>query len=84
MSEITNEEQPTQPIQPLGNPEIGPKEPRTPDLAGEPVDPRGKGPEPAYFPGEPGGDLRRLRQSLHVRRTVGRQRAGSVSWLQAH
>ncbi len=36
-------------------PESEPKGPRTPYPVDEPVDPRGPGSEPYYFPGKPGG-----------------------------
>lgn len=47
----------TTPKQPGEAPKPQPKGPRTPYPVDEPVDPRGPGSEPDYFPGKPGGDL---------------------------
>jgi hypothetical protein len=72
------------PKQPLEDPELGPKGPRTPYPVDQPIDPKGPGSEPDYFPGKPGGDLPKLRAVLGRARTrIGRRRL-SVTWLQAH
>ena len=41
------------PKQPLEDPELGPKGPRSPYPVDEPIDPKGPGSEPDYFPGKP-------------------------------
>jgi hypothetical protein len=72
-----------QPKQPLEDPELGPKGPRTPYPVDEPIDPKGTGSEPDYFPGKPGGDLPKLRamsgrgqaRAGHPRLFVSRQQA---------
>ncbi len=46
-----------QPKQPLEDPELGPKGPRTPYPVDDPIGPKEPGSEPDYFPGRPGGDL---------------------------
>jgi hypothetical protein len=80
MSPTTSEE----PKQPLEDPELGPKGPRSPYPVDEPIDPKGPGSEPDYFPGKPGGDLPKVRQTLRQ----GRPRPGRarplVTWQQAH
>jgi len=46
---------------PQSGPEPEPKGPRTPYPVDDPVDPRGPGSEPDYFPGKPaGGDLPKM------------------------
>ncbi len=50
-----------QPKQPLEDPVLGPKGPRTPYPVDEPVDPKGAGSEPDYFPGKPGNDQPKFR-----------------------
>jgi hypothetical protein len=71
------------PKQPFEEPELGPKGPRTPYPVGEPIDPKGPGSEPDYFPGKPGSDLPKLRDVSERPIHVGRRRR-PVSWLQAH
>jgi hypothetical protein len=71
------------PKQPLEEPELGPKGPRTPYPVDEPIDPKGPGSEPDYFPGKPGSDLPKLRDASARPIHVGRRRR-PVSWLQAH
>ena len=81
MSAAASDERPKQP---LGDPERGPKGPRTPYPVDEPVDPKGPGAEPDYFPGKPGGDLPKFRQMLRPRRTRRTCPRILVSWQQAH
>jgi len=69
--------------QPLGDAELSPKGPRTPYPVNEPIDPKGRGPEPDYFPGKPGSDLPKLKDASARPIHVGRRRR-PVSWLQAH
>jgi hypothetical protein len=80
MTQVATDDKPKQPLE---DPELGPKGPRTPYPVDEPIDPKGPGSEPDYFPGTPGSDLPKLRdasgRSIHV---GGRRRR--VSWLQAH
>jgi hypothetical protein len=71
------------PKQPLEDPELGPKGPRTPYPVNEPIDPKGPGSEPDYFPGKPASDLPKLGPSSGRRIQLGRRRR-PVSWLQAH
>jgi hypothetical protein len=73
-----NQEQPKRPPE---EPALGPKGPRTPYAVDEPIDPKGRGSEPDYFPGKPGGDSPKFRLS---RRARPRRRRLVVSWLQAH
>ena len=72
------------PKQPLEDSELGPKGPRTPYPVDEPIDPKGPGSEPDYFPGKPGGDSPKLRQMPHHRRPRARHRRILVTWHQAH
>ena len=81
MSPAASDERPKQPLE---NPEFGPKGPRTPYRVDEPVDRKRAGSEPDYFPGKPGGDLPKLRQTSHHRRPRASQRRISVTWHQAH
>ena len=71
------------PKQPPEDPVLGPKGPRTPYPVNEPIDPKGAGSEPDYFPGKPGSDLPKLRDASARPIHVGRRRR-PVSWLQAH
>jgi len=71
------------PKQPPEDPALGPKGPRTPYPVDEPIDPKGPGSEPDYFPGKPGSDLPKLRQSSPRIAEIGHRRR-RVSWLQAH
>jgi hypothetical protein len=81
MSQGTREEQPKQPSD---DPELGPNGPRTPYPIGEPVDPRGSGPEPEYFPGKPGGGSPKVRTvACEGEANTGQPRL-LVSWHQAH
>jgi hypothetical protein len=66
-----------QPKQPLEDPELGPKGPRTPYPVDEPVDPKGAGSEPDYFPGKPGNDQPKFRITTRQPRLI-------VSPLQAN
>jgi hypothetical protein len=81
MSQVTDQDGPKQPLE---DPKLGPKKPSTSCRVDEPVDMREKGSEPDYFPGKPGGDLPKQRQSLRERRADGRRPRVRVSWLQAH
>jgi len=73
MSQITGDEQPKQRPE---DPELGPKGQRTPYPVDQPIDPKGPGTEPDYFPGKPGRDLQKFRAATrHPRLTVG--------WLQS-
>jgi hypothetical protein len=81
MSPAASEQQPKQPPE---DPELGPKGPRKPYPVDEPIDPKGAGSEPDYFPGQPGGDLPKLRQMSHHRRPRVRHRRILVTWHQAH
>lgn len=81
MSHMASEEKPKQPIE---EPELGPKGPRTPYPVDAPIDPKGPGSEPDYFPGKPGGDLPKMRPMTRMDRTrTGRPRL-VVTWQQAH
>jgi hypothetical protein len=79
MTQVASEEKPKQPPE---NPELGPKGPRTPYPVDEPIDPKGPGSEPDYFPGKPGSDAPKLKGASARPIRVGRRRP--VSWLQAH
>ena len=81
MSEQSSEGPPKQPPE---TPEHGPKGPRTPYPVDEPADPNGPGSEPDYFPGRPGGDLPKLRQTSRPGRlNLGYPRI-LITWQQAH
>jgi hypothetical protein len=80
MTQVTSEEKPKQPLE---NPELGPKGQRTPYPVDDPIDPKGPGSEPDYFPGKPGSEAPKLRRSSPQRAHTGRRRP-RVSWLQAH
>jgi hypothetical protein len=80
MSTMSVEQKPKQPLE---DPELGPKGPRTPYPVDEPIDPKGPGSEPDYFPGKPGSDLPKLGRSSPKTPQIGRRRR-PVSWLQAH
>jgi hypothetical protein len=80
MTVVTGDERPKQPLE---EPELGPKGRRTPYSVGEPIDPKGRGSEPDYFPGKPGSDLPKLKDASARPIHVGRRRR-PVSWLQAH
>ena len=70
------------PKQPLEDPELGPKGPRSPyRLTSQSI--QGSGSERDYFPGKPGSDLPKLRASSPRPIQLGPRRR-SVSWLQAH
>ena len=69
--------------QPAENPELGPKGPRTPYPVDEPIDRKGPGSEPDYFPGKGGSDQPKLKRSSPQTAQVGHRRR-PVSWLQAH
>jgi hypothetical protein len=58
MSPAASEQQPKQPLE---DPELSPKGGRTPYAVDEPVDPKGAGSEPDYFPGKPGNDQPKFR-----------------------
>jgi len=58
-------------------PQLGPQSPRTPYPADEPIDPKGQGSEPDYFPGNPGSESPKFRPSARRPRLT-------VSWLQSH
>jgi hypothetical protein len=81
MNEAASDERPKQPLE---DPELGPKGPRTPYPVDEPPDPKGAGSEPDYFPGKPNVDLPKFRKMIRI----GRSRSGrprlAVSWQQAH
>jgi hypothetical protein len=80
MTQIVGQEKPKQPLE---DPELGPKGPRSPYPVDEPIDPKGPGSEPDYFPGKPGSDLPKLGpSSSRPIRLVSRR--SPVSWLQAH
>jgi hypothetical protein len=83
MSPIASQEQPKQPPE---DPELGPKGPgpRRPYPVDEPIDPKGAGSEPDYFPGKPGGDLPELRPLLRKSRARRVYPRLAVSWDQAH
>jgi hypothetical protein len=76
MSQVNENE----PKQPLEEPDVGPKGPRTPYPVGDPVNPKGPGSEPDYFPGNPGGPQPSLRQVAR-RDDYPRIR---ITWQQAH
>jgi hypothetical protein len=79
MTQIVSQEKPKQPPE---DPELGPKGPRTPYPVDEPIDPKGPGSAPDYFPGKPAGDQPKFRDgSAQPIRLVRRR---PVSWLQAH
>ena len=80
MSATSAEQNPKQPPE---DPELGPKGPRTPYPVDEPIDPKGPGSEPDYFPGKPGSDLPKLKHASPRIAEIGRRRR-PVSWLQAH
>ena len=80
MTQLVSQEKPKQPLE---DPELGPKGPRSPYPVDEPVDPKGPGSEPDYFPGKPGSDLPKLSPSSPRPIQLGPRRR-SVSWLQAH
>ena len=67
MSPAASEQQPKQPLE---DPELGPKGPRTPYPVDEPIDPKGAGSEPDYFPGKPGNDLPKFRIALRRPRLI--------------
>jgi hypothetical protein len=79
MNALGNERPPKQPLE---DPELGPKGPRTPYPVDEPIDPKGPGSEPDYFPGKPGSEVPNFKPTLRVRRA--RKSRVLVSWLQAH
>ena len=79
MTQVTGEEKPKQPLE---DPELGPKGSRTPYPVDGPIDPKGPGSEPDYFPGKPAGDLPKMRPASGRPIQLGRRRP--VSWLQAH
>lgn len=81
MSHVTSDQQQKQPPE---DPELGPKGPRTPYPVDEPIDPKGLGSEPDYFPGKPGGDLPKLRQMSRPARARTSHRRLLVTWQQAH
>jgi hypothetical protein len=57
-------------------PQLGPQSPRTPYPADEPIDPKGAGSEPDYFPGKPGNDPPKFRVATRQPRLmVGRLQA---------
>jgi hypothetical protein len=80
MTQVTSGEKPKQPLE---DPELGPKGPRSPYPVDEPIDPKGPGSEPDYFPGKPGSDLPKLGPSSSRSIRLGSRRR-SVSWLQAN
>jgi hypothetical protein len=80
MTQIVSQEKPKQPLE---GPELGPKGPRSPYPVDEPIDPKGAGSEPDYFPGTPGSDLPKLKDASARSIHMGRRRR-PVSWLQAH
>lgn len=80
MTQVVSEQQPKQPPE---DPELGPKGPRTPYPVDEPIDPKGPGSEPDYFPGKPGTDQPKFKHAA-VRPTQIIRRRRPVSWLQAH
>ena len=81
MSQAASDERPKQPLE---DPEVGPKGARTPYPVDEPVDPKGAGSEPDYFPGKPGGDLPKFRKVTRFGRTRSGRPRLLVSWQQAH
>jgi hypothetical protein len=81
MNHGTSEEQPKQPLE---DPELGPKGPRSPYPVDEPTDPKGPGSEPAYFPGKPGSDLPEVQSLLRRGRTWATRPRLVVGWFQAH
>jgi hypothetical protein len=81
MNHATSEEQPKQPLE---DPELGPKGPRSPYPVDEPIDPKGPGSEPDYFPGKPGGDLPKFREVSYRVRALRRQPRFAAGWLQSH
>ena len=80
MTQVVSEEKPKQPLE---DPELGPKGPRTPYPVDEPIDPKGPGSEPDYFPGKPGTDLPKLKDATARTIHIGRRR-WPVSSLQAN
>jgi hypothetical protein len=57
--------------------QLGPQSPRTPYRADGPIDPKGQGSGPDYFPGKPDNDPPKFRPSARRPRLT-------VGWLQAH
>jgi hypothetical protein len=80
MTQVVSEEKPKQPLE---DPELGPKGPRTPYPVDEPIDPKGPGSEPDYFPGKPGSDRPKVMYASSRPIQLAPRRR-SVSWLQAH
>lgn len=80
MTQVPREERPKQPLE---DPELGPKGPRTPYPVDEPIDPKGPGSEPDYFPGKPGTDQPKFKHTAPKPTQIIRRRR-PVSWLQAH
>ena len=81
MTQVVSEEKPKQPLE---DPGLGPKGPRTPYPVDEPIDPKGPGSEPDYFPGKPGTDSCRSQALLDPWPIQLGSSSRSVSWLQAH
>ena len=81
MTHIATEENPKQPPE---DPGLGPNGPRTPYPVDEPVDPKGPGSEPDYFPGKPGSERPAKLGAASPRDIHVGHRRRPVSWLQAH